>query len=81
MKNVSGIISATIFCMLIWFDKKLSRFSKFDVMVTGGLTMKHRKDYRQPKQGWVGGNPRFGKSNGNHKGSRASSKLAWKKAV
>ena len=43
--------------------------------------MKHRKDYRQPKQGWVGGNPRFGKSKGNHKGKRASSKLAWKKAV
>ena len=36
--------------------------------------MKHRNDYNHGKSGWVGGNPRFGKHRGSHKGRRAALK-------
>lgn len=41
-----------------------------------GMRKKHRRDHNQPKQGWVGGNPRYGKANGFHKGQRAATKRA-----
>ncbi len=31
---------------------------------------KHRNDYNHGKHGWIGGNPRFGKTRGNFKGKR-----------
>lgn len=42
---------------------------------------KHQKDRKCGKQGWVGGNPRFGKRNGSQKGQRAASNASWKKEV
>jgi len=35
---------------------------------------KHRKDYNHGKNGYVCGNPRYGKSVGLHKGARAKNK-------
>ena len=35
---------------------------------------KHRKDHNHGKNGWVGGNPRYGKSKGFHKAQRAKNK-------
>lgn len=35
---------------------------------------KHKKDYNHAKQGWIAGNPRYGKNNGYQKGQRAAHK-------
>lgn len=35
---------------------------------------KHKKDGNNAKRGYVGGNPRYGKANGNHRGCRQKSK-------
>lgn len=35
---------------------------------------KHLKDYNHGKNGWVGGNPRWGKAHGNFRGSRCREK-------
>jgi hypothetical protein len=49
------------------------------------MRAKHRKDYKHAKQGWVGGNPRFGKANGHNRwhsrGTRASLKRLLTKAI
>lgn len=36
------------------------------------MRTKHRNDKNHGKNGWVGGNPRMGKSRGNFKGQRAA---------
>lgn len=38
------------------------------------MKRKHRNDQNHGKNGWVGGNPRYGKSNGHRKGNRAADK-------
>lgn len=38
------------------------------------MKTKHRNDYNHGKNGWVGGNPRYGKSKGNWRGGRAADK-------
>jgi len=40
-----------------------------------GMRSKHRKDYNHGKNGWVVGNPRYGKAVGSTKGSRAKIKV------
>lgn len=40
---------------------------------------KHRKDQKHHKQGWVGGNPRYGKANGYQRGERATEKAKWQR--
>lgn len=35
---------------------------------------KHKKYYNHGKQGWIAGNPRYGKNNGYQKGQRATDK-------
>ena len=42
------------------------------------MRAKHRNDKKHGKNGWVGGNPRYGKARGFHKGSRAKNKVANK---
>lgn len=38
------------------------------------MKKKHKNDQNHGKSGYVGGNPRYGKSRGNFKGQRAASK-------
>lgn len=42
---------------------------------------KHRKDKNHGRNGWVCGNPRYGKSVGSTKGSRAKNKFRHNKEV
>lgn len=41
------------------------------------MKQKHRNDQNHGKNGWVGGNPRYGKSKGHHKSNRAADKRRW----
>jgi hypothetical protein len=45
------------------------------------MRAKHRNDKNHGKNGWVGGNPRYGKSKGFRKGQRAATKQQERKAM
>lgn len=45
------------------------------------MRTKHIKDQCHGKNGWVGGNPRYGKSKGFRKGKRAGDRAQWRKEV
>jgi len=45
------------------------------------MRRKHRNDKNHGKNGWIGGNPRYGKSKGFRKGQRASTKQGERKAM
>lgn len=45
------------------------------------MRSKHRKDYNHGKNGWVTGNPRYGKAVGSTKASRAKNKALTAKMV
>lgn len=39
------------------------------------MRRKHRNDYNHGRDGWIGGNPRYGKHRGHRRGSRAKDKM------
>jgi hypothetical protein len=42
---------------------------------------KNRNDYNHGKDGWVGGNPRYGRKRGFRKSDQPKDKAGWRKEV